>query len=181
MLAVSWGWGALALASMQPWLTAAKVDAKECEVCISTVKAVDVLVDSDEKQSVQSIVEAIEAHCGDLQNEKPNPTLGARDLKMCYYMLPIKTVVAEAMAMRMPNDRVCKKLKQKNDEICAVRYPVKVDHVNPEEMLAKLKKMRIKELRGILRDRGVLATKIDNFVEKDEYIKEIIATQHLDL
>lgn len=141
----------------------------------------DKLVDADEKKSVQSIISALEIHCGDLQNEKPNPALGPRDLKMCYYMLPIKTAVAEAIAMRMPKVRVCKKLKQKNDEICSVKYPIKVDKAPPEEMLAKLKKMRIKELRGILVDRGVDTAKIDNFVEKDEYITEIMVTQNLEL
>lgn len=151
------------------------------EVCVATLDAVDMLVDADERQSVQSIIGALESHCGDLQNEKPNPALSPRDLKMCYYMLPIKTAVAQAVAMRMPKERVCKKLKQKNDEICSVKYPVKVDNAPPGELLAKLKKMRIKELRGILIDRGVDRATIDNFVEKDEYIKEIMATQYLEL
>lgn len=151
------------------------------EVCIATLDAVDKLVDADERQSVQSIIGALESHCGDLQNEKPNAALSPRDLKMCYYMLPIKTAVAQAVAMRMPKERVCKKLKQKNDEICSVKYPVKVDNAPPGELLSKLKKMRIKELRGILVDRGVDRATIDNFVEKDEYVKEIMATQYLEL
>lgn len=146
---------------------------KECEVCIATIEKIDGLVDADEKKSVQSIIEAVEKHCGDLQNEKPNPALGPRDLKMCYYLLPIKMAVAEAMAMRMPKERVCKKLKQKNDDICAVKYPIKLDQ-NPEEF----KKMRIKELRAILKDRGV---DYANFVEKDEYVAAVIASMHLEL
>jgi len=49
------------------------------------------------------------------------------------------------------------------------------------EVVAKLKKMRIKELRGILQERGVDSGKVAKFVEKDEYIREILTTQHLDL
>lgn len=146
---------------------------------MGTLTSIDALVDADEKKSVQSIIGALEKHCGDLQNEEPNPTLGPRDLKMCYYMLPIKTAVAEAMAMRMPKERVCKKLKSKNDEICAVKYPIKLDQVaSREETVAKLKKMRIKELRSMLVDLGVDSNKIAKFVEKDEYIQEIVGDKN---
>ena len=57
---------------------------------------------------------------------------------------------------RMPKDRVCKRLKQSNGEICNVKYQVQVDNnLSDEEMLAQLKKKRVKELKGILNDRGV--------------------------
>lgn len=148
-----------------------------CEVCMATVKAVDALVEG--KRTKTSVIAALEKHCGDLQNENPNPALGPRDLKMCYYMLPIKMDVADLIAMRMPADRICKKLEKKNDEICTVKYPKKLEQ--DADMPAKLKKMRIKELRSILNDRGIDRAKIDNFVEKDEYINEILATNHLDL
>jgi len=161
---------------------ASKKDPKECEVCIANLEAVDKLLDSDEKSSKESIIEAIDKHCGDIQNERPNPNLSSKDLKMCYYMVPIKRSIAQPFSTRKPKDRVCRDLMKQNPEICQVKYPVKVESsLSEEDMLKKLKKMRIKELRGILQDRGVDSAKISRFVEKEEYINEIMATQHLDL
>ena len=141
---------------------------------MANLNAIDALIDKDEKTSKQSIMEAIGKHCGDLQNEKPNPNLNARDRKMCYYFEPIKAAIAQPFSTRMPKDRVCKRLKKDNAEICEVKYPVEVDqNISPEEFLAKLKKMRVKELKGILNDRGV---KCEGCLEKDDFIKKIMAT-----
>ena len=113
-------------------------------------------------------------HCGDLQNEQPNPALNARDRKMCYYFEPIRAAIAQPFSTRMPKDRVCKRLKQSNGEICNVKYQVQVDNnLSDEEMLAQLKKKRVKELKGILNDRGV---KCEGCLEKDDFIKKIMAT-----
>ena len=122
-------------------------------------------------------MEAITKHCGDLQNEQPNPALNARDRKMCYYFEPIRAAIAQPFSTRMPKDRVCKRLKKDNAEICEVKYPVQVDeNISPEEFLAKLKKMRVKELKGILNDRGV---KCEGCLEKDDFIKRIVETKHM--
>ena len=109
-----------------------------------------------------------------LQNEQPNPALNARDRKMCYYFEPIRAAIAQPFSTRMPKDRVCKRLKQSNGEICNVKYQVQVDNnLSDEEMLAQLKKKRVKELKGILNDRGV---KCEGCLEKDDFIKKIMAT-----
>ena len=119
-------------------------------------------------------MEAITKHCGDLQNEQPNPALNARDRKMCYYFEPIRAAIAQPFSTRMPKDRVCKRLKQSNGEICNVKYQVQVDNnLSDEEMLAQLKKKRVKELKGILNDRGV---KCEGCLEKDDFIQKIMAT-----
>ena len=79
----------------------AKADPKECEVCIANLEAIDKLIDKDEKTSKQSIMEAITKHCGDLQNEQPNPALNARDRKMCYYFEPIRAAIAQPFSTRL--------------------------------------------------------------------------------
>ena len=156
---------------------AAKKDPKECEVCIANLEAIDALIDKDEKTSKQSIMEGITKHCGDLQNEAPNPNLNSRDRKMCYYFEPIRAAIAQPFSTRMPKDRVCKRLKQSNGEICNVKYQVQVDNnLSDEEMLAQLKKKRVKELKGILNDRGV---KCEGCLEKDDFIKRIVETKHM--
>merc|ERR1711988_706040 len=127
---------------------------------ISNLEAIDKLIDADEKTSKQS---------GDLQNEKPNPALSQKDRKMCYYFEPIKMALAQPFSTRMPKDRVCKRMKKENPEICEVKYPVKVEAAageSKEEMEAKIKKMRVKELKGILADRGV---DCNGCVEKEDY------------
>jgi len=161
--------------------TAARAAGAECEVCVKNLEAIDKLLDSSEKTSKESIIEAIDKHCGDLQNSKPNDALGPKDLKMCYYMLPIKRSIAQPFSTRKPKVKVCQDLKKQNPEICEIKYPAKMDTaLSTEEMLAKLKKMRIKDLRQVLQDRGVDSAKIKKFVEKDEYIREIMATQHVE-
>ena len=124
-------------------------------------------------------MEAITKHCGDLQNEQPNPALNARDRKMCYYFEPIKMALAQPFSTRMPKDRVCKRMMKENPEICEIKYPVKVEAAageSKEEMEAKIKKMRVKELKGILADRGV---DCNGCVEKEDYVKQVMATAHM--
>ena len=152
-------------------------DPKECEVCIANLEAIDLLIDKDEKASKQSIMEAITKHCGDIQNEQPNPKLNSRDRKMCYYFEPIRAAIAQPFSTRMPKNRVCKRLQKSNGEICNVKYQVQVDqNMSDEEMLAQLKKKRVKELKGILNDRGV---KCEGCLEKDDFIKRIVETKHM--
>ena len=120
-------------------------------------------------------MEAIGKHCGNLQNEEPNPKLNSRDRKMCYYFEPIKAAIAQPFSTRMPKDRVCKRLKASNAEICSVKYPVQVDqNISDEELLASLKKKRVKELKGILNDRGV---KCEGCLEKADFIKRVMDTK----
>ena len=127
-----------------------------------------------ERHTTSLITARSRRHCGDLQNEQPNPALNARDRKMCYYFEPIRAAIAQPFSTRMPKDRVCKRLKQSNGEICNVKYQVQVDsNLSDEEMLAQLKKKRVKELKGILNDRGV---KCEGCLEKDDFIKKIMAT-----
>ena len=152
----------------------AKADPKECEVCIANLEAIDLLIDKDEKASKQSIMEAITKHCGDIQNEQPNPKLNSRDRKMCYYFEPIRAAIAQPFSTRMPKNRVCKRLQKSNGEICNVKYQVQVDqNMSDEEMLAQLKKKRVKELKGILNDRGI---KCEGCLEKEDFVKRIVDT-----
>jgi hypothetical protein len=155
-------------------------DPKECEVCISNLNQIDALIDKDEKTSHQSITEAISKHCGDLQNEKPNPALSQKDRKMCYFFEPIKMAIAQPFSTRMPKDRVCKRLMKANPEICEIKYAVKVPAAESgetkEETAAKIKKMRVKELKGILADRGVDCV---GCMEKEDYVKRVMDTNDM--
>ena len=87
--------------------------------------------------------------------------------------------LAQPFSTRMPKDRVCKRMMKENPEICEIKYPVKVEAAageSQEEMEAKIKKMRVKELKGILADRGV---DCNGCVEKEDYVKQVMATAHM--
>ncbi len=68
---------------------------------------------------------------------------------------------------------MCKRLKAGNSEICDVKYPIKVADENVD-----YGKMRVKQLREILNDRGVECVAC---TEKSEYIEMVKKTNNLEL
>ncbi len=101
-------------------------DPKECEVCISNLERIDKLLTDETRNNKESVREAIGKHCtksGFGSEWKPNPALtSAKDVKMCYYFEPIKEAISVPFATGMPKDKVCKRLKKENPEICEVKY-----------------------------------------------------------
>jgi hypothetical protein len=98
--------------------------------------------------------------------------LGPRERKICYYIDPIKRDVAQPFSTGMPPDRVCKRINQSNPEICTVKFPVKTEKLEKKD----LSKMRVKQLRRILADRGL---ECKGCVEKSEFVKKVLETEHL--
>ena len=98
--------------------------------------------------------------------------LGPRERKICYYIDPIKRDVAQPFSTGMPPERVCKRINQSNPEICTVKFPVKTEKLEKKD----LSKMRVKQLRRILADRGV---ECKGCVEKSEFVKKVLDTEHL--
>ena len=54
-----------------------------------------------ERHTTSLITARSRRHCGDLQNEQPNPALNARDRKMCYYFEPIRAAIAQPFSTRL--------------------------------------------------------------------------------
>ena len=83
----------------------------------------------------------------------------------------------------MPASKVCTRIEKTNPEVCGVRYPVKVagadseKKLTPEELTASYQKMKVKELRRVLNDRGV---ECKGCTEKKEFVKKVIDTMHLE-
>ena len=124
----------------------------------------DAMPKSDQKEK-SKIESAIGSHCA---NEK----LPAREKKICYYIDPIKRDVAQPFSLGMPADRLCKRINKSNPEICSVKFPVKTENLEPKD----LTKLRVKQLKSILLDRGV---ECKGCVEKEEFIKKVQETEHL--
>ena len=76
----------------------------------------------------------------------------------------------------MPKDKVCKRLKKDNPEICEVKYPIKVEKKEGEK--TDYNSLRVKQLKTILDQRGV---KCSGCTEKPEFVKKCEETEHLDI
>merc|ERR550537_64273 len=132
------------------------------------------------QENEDKIIDAIGKHCtssGFGSEWKPNPGLtNPKDVKMCYYFEPIKKSVVKPFAMGMPKDKVCKRLKKDNPEICEVKYPIKVEKKEGEK--TDYNSLRVKQLKTILDQRGV---KCSGCTEKPEFVKKCEETEHLDI
>lgn len=142
------------------------VSGKECEVCIKIMQDVR---DSMPKADISNKPK-VEAALGKIcANEK----LSSREKKVCYYLEPIKRDIAQPFSTGIPPERVCKRINQSNPEICTVKFPIKTEKMEKKD----LTKLRVKQLKSILADRGV---DCKGCIEKEEFIKKVEDTAHLD-
>eukprot|EP00586_Coscinodiscus_wailesii_P015582 CAMPEP_0172492730 /NCGR_PEP_ID=MMETSP1066-20121228/23965_1 /TAXON_ID=671091 /ORGANISM="Coscinodiscus wailesii, Strain CCMP2513" /LENGTH=126 /DNA_ID=CAMNT_0013262519 /DNA_START=267 /DNA_END=647 /DNA_ORIENTATION=+ len=116
-------------------------------------------------KSKPKVEEALGKYCS-------SGNLGKREQKVCYYIDPIKRDVAQPFSTGMPADRVCKRINKTNTEICGVKFPMKTAKLEKKD----LSKLRVKQLKKILSERGV---DCKGCVEKEEFIKKVMDTEHL--
>lgn len=90
-------------------------------------------------------------------------------------MDPIKKSVSQPFSLKLPKLKVCQRLKKTNPEICDVKNAVKVEQAASSE---DIKKLRVKQLKRILNDRGV---ECEGCLEKEDYVKRVLETAHMDL
>lgn len=112
---------------------------------------------------------AIEKALGDYCAQE---TLNSREKKMCYYIDPIKRDVAQPFSLGMPTLKLCQRISKQNPEICTVKFPVQTQNLEKQD----LSKLRVKQLKQILSERGV---ECKGCVEKEEFIKKVQETEHL--
>ena len=135
-----------------------------CVKVMDDIRANMSKADSKDKPAIES---AIGKYC---KNEEG--ALSAREKKICYYIDPIKRDVAQPFSLGMNSLRVCKRITKANPEICSVKFPVKTDKME----LKDLTKLRVKQLKKILDERGV---SYKGLLEKEEFIKKVQETEHL--
>ncbi|CAI5727802.1 unnamed protein product [Peronospora effusa] len=144
---------------------AVQADEKECEVCIKVINDIKAtyakLVEEKPKSKNQDLAEtAVTKLCG--------KKLSTKDNKLCYNLEPLKKDVARQVVFKKDSHKICKSLEKKNPDFCSMRYPVKTD-ANTD-----YSKMRVKQLRKILGERGVECI---GCVEKADFIAKIKATE----
>jgi len=98
--------------------------------------------------------------------------LGVKEKKICYYIDPIKRDVAQPFSLGMPAEKVCKRLEKVNPEVCSVRYPMKTEKMDAKDY----SKLRVKQLKQILNDRGV---ECKGCAEKKDFVKRAMDTEHM--
>jgi hypothetical protein len=98
--------------------------------------------------------------------------LTSREKKICYYIDPIKRDIAQPFSTGMPTLKLCKRIAAQNPEICTVKFPVQTQNLEKKD----LSKLRVKQLKQILSERGV---ECKGCVEKDEFIKKVQDTEHM--
>jgi hypothetical protein len=108
---------------------------------------------------------AIGAYCS-------KDTLNSKEKKICYYIDPIKRDVAQPFSLGMSSLKVCQRITKSNPEICTVKNPVKTEKMAVQD----ISKLRVKQLKQILADRGV---ECKGCVEKEEFVKKVKDTEHL--
>jgi mesencephalic astrocyte-derived neurotrophic factor len=114
---------------------------------------------------------AIEAAMGKYCANKAK-TLSAREKKICYYIDPIKRDVAQPFSLGMDSLKVCQRITKTNPEICTVKLAVQTETMEKQD----INKLRVKQLKQILADRGV---ECKGCVEKEEFVKRVQETEHL--
>mmetsp|Transcript_20197 Transcript_20197/g.29547 ORF Transcript_20197/g.29547 Transcript_20197/m.29547 type:complete len:163 (+) Transcript_20197:129-617(+) len=143
----------------------APATAGDCEVCIAVIEEVRSGMTKQQIKDKPSIEAALGTYC-------KRTDLGPRERKICYYIDPIKRDVAHPFSLGMPSKKVCTRINSANPEICSVKFPVKTEKMEKKD----LSKLRVKQLKSILADRGV---ECKGCLEKDEFIKRVQDTEHL--
>merc|ERR1711939_508138 len=87
--------------------------------------------------------------------------------KMCYYIDGVKRKISRDLMAGAPAELACKRYAQKDDALCALKEPRKLDpNMN-------LNKMRVKQLRELMQEFGV---DCPNCLEKSDMVKRIEST-----
>ncbi|GAX13426.1 RNA-binding protein 15 [Fistulifera solaris] len=143
------------------------VSAGECEVCVKVMDEVRASMSKEDSKKKPEIEAAIGKYCANKGNK-----LSSREKKICYYIDPIKRDVAQPFSLGMPSLKVCERINKSNPEICSVKLPVKTENMEKQD----ISKLRVKQLKQILADRGVECV---GCVEKEEFVKRVQETEHL--
>jgi len=134
-------------------------------VCVKVMEDIRATMTKEESRKKPDIEKAMGVYCA-------RDDLSAREKKICYYIDPIKRDVAQPFSLGMPSLKVCQRITKQNPEICTVKFPVKTEKMEQKD----LSKLRVKQLKQILSQRGVECT---GCIEKEEFVKKVQETEHL--
>mmetsp|Transcript_4853 Transcript_4853/g.7074 ORF Transcript_4853/g.7074 Transcript_4853/m.7074 type:complete len:164 (+) Transcript_4853:74-565(+) len=155
----------LSVAALMAMLANTVFASTECEVCVKVIEEVKASMPKADARKKPLIEKALGDFCA-------NEGLSSREKKICYYIDPIKRDVAQPFSLGMTPLKVCQRINKSNPEICTVKFPIKTEKLEKKD----LSKLRVKQLKQILGQRGV---ECKGCVEKSEFIKKVQDTEHL--
>lgn len=144
---------------------ATALESNDCPVCFSIVDRLYADVTKDGAKATKENVSASFLHLCDTADK------GSAESKFCYYMggqdvSATRTYkeMAERMSWGLPTGKICEHLRTRDTQICEIRERKPIDLKTVD-----LKKLKVVELRRLLKDRG---ESCDDCVEKSEFIRK---------
>lgn len=135
----------------------------ECEVCISVLDKFAKDLDDAVRKDPKKIETEFRKFC---------KTVKGRENSFCYYLggledsaTGILGEMSKPLSWSMPSDKICEKLKKKDQQICDLKYEKQIDLDTVD-----LKKLKVKDLKKILNDWDETC---DGCLEKADFIKRI--------
>jgi len=135
----------------------------ECEVCVSVINKFSESLDDDVRKDTKKIENEFRKFCKGAKG---------KENRLCYYLGGLEESAAgtlvemsKPLSWNMPADKVCEKLKKKDNQICDIRYDKQIDFKTVD-----LKKLKVRDLKKILNDWD---EDCDGCLEKTDFIKRI--------
>lgn len=142
------------------------LEESECPVCFSIVDKVRADVEKNNGKTTADNFSSSFLYLCDTADK------GSTESKFCYYLggqdvSATRTYkeMAERLSWGLPTHKVCEHLKSKDPQICEIREKKPIDLKTVD-----LKKLKVVELKRILKERGVAC---DGCFEKSEFIKKV--------
>ncbi|KAK2915604.1 mesencephalic astrocyte-derived neurotrophic factor [Channa argus] len=136
----------------------------ECEVCVTFLgKFYQSLKDDNVKFNSADIETALMKSCKDAKS---------KENRFCYYIgatsdaaTKMVNEVSKPLSYHVPVEKICEKLKKKDNQICELRYDKQLDLTTVD-----LKKLKVKDLKKILEEWG---ESCKGCAEKSDFIRKI--------
>jgi len=135
----------------------------DCEVCIGVINKIYKAIPSEDSSNQDKILKHLQDVCAGLKG---------KEHKFCYYVGGVEESatrtlkdLTQPMSYTMPAEKICERLKKKDDQICELRYDKQIDLNNVD-----LKKLKVRDLKKILADWDEIC---DGCLEKTDYIKRV--------
>ncbi|XP_026286265.1 mesencephalic astrocyte-derived neurotrophic factor homolog [Frankliniella occidentalis] len=136
---------------------------EDCEVCFKVVEKFSNSLSDDVRKDPKKIEEQFRKFCKGSKS---------KENRLCYYLggldesaTGILGELSKPLSWSMPAEKICEKLKKKDNQICDLRYDKTIDLKTVD-----LKKLKVRDLKKILNDWDETC---DGCLEKSDFIKRI--------
>lgn len=136
---------------------------EDCEVCFKVVDKFSNSLADNIRKDPKKIEDEFRKFCKGTKS---------KENRFCYYLggleesaTGILGELSKPLSWSLPADKICEKLKKKDNQICDLRYDKTIDLKTVD-----LKKLKVRDLKKILNDWDETC---DGCIEKSDFIKRI--------